>query len=131
MKQNNNISAKASVTKIDHWAGPLPSPEALRSYNSVLPDAAERIMSMAESEMQHRHERESAILQQEKLLLERRWKLSLISIILGFLCVILLSGLIGFALYIGADGVALGTAIGAVAAVAGLFTYGQITKSKK
>ena len=47
------------------------------------------------------------------------------------LSVLVLSALVGYALHIGADGIALGTAIGAIAAVAGLFTYSQITKNKK
>ena len=34
------------------YQGPLPTPEAFAGYNSVLPGAAERILSMAESDPQ-------------------------------------------------------------------------------
>lgn len=37
------------------YAGPLPPPEYLAQYKSILPDAPERILAMAEKEQQHRH----------------------------------------------------------------------------
>ncbi len=36
------------------WAGPLPSPDDFRNYDSVLQGAAERILTMAEQEASHR-----------------------------------------------------------------------------
>jgi uncharacterized membrane protein len=38
-----------------HYSGPLPTPEMLRGYDSVVPGAAERIVAMAEREQGHRH----------------------------------------------------------------------------
>ncbi|MDE0154750.1 MAG: DUF2335 domain-containing protein [Gammaproteobacteria bacterium] len=38
------------------FIGPLPSPEDFNKYNQVVPDAAERILSMAEKEQQIRFE---------------------------------------------------------------------------
>jgi len=35
-------------------SGPLPDPESLISYNSVIPDGANRIMTMAEKQQDHR-----------------------------------------------------------------------------
>ena len=37
-----------------HWVGPLPSPEALREFDRIVPNGAARIMAMAESEQSHR-----------------------------------------------------------------------------
>lgn len=37
------------------FTGPLPPPAVLEQYNSILPDAADRIVSMAEKEQEHRH----------------------------------------------------------------------------
>lgn len=37
------------------YSGPIPPPEFLIGYKSVLPDAPERILKMAELEQQHRH----------------------------------------------------------------------------
>lgn len=87
-------------------------------------------MAMAENEMEHRHKKEDALLKQDEDYAVKRWRLSVISTVLGFLSVIILSMLVGYALHIGADNVALGTAIGAIAAVAGLFTYSKLKQGK-
>jgi uncharacterized membrane protein len=36
------------------WAGPLPPPEALERFESLIPGGAERILSMAQLEQEHR-----------------------------------------------------------------------------
>jgi uncharacterized membrane protein len=41
------------------YQGPLPPPQLLESYNNVVPNAAERIIAMAESQASHRQELES------------------------------------------------------------------------
>lgn len=43
------------------FSGPLPPPEFLAQYKSILPDAPERIMAMAEKEQQHRHDVDNAM----------------------------------------------------------------------
>jgi len=40
-------------TTAQTFSGPLPPPEILAKYNSVLSDAAERIISMAENQATH------------------------------------------------------------------------------
>ena len=37
------------------FTGPLPHPDTLRKYNDIVPDAALRILGMAEEESKHRH----------------------------------------------------------------------------
>ena len=37
------------------FSGPLPHPSLLEQYNKVIPNAAERILRMAEQEGEHRH----------------------------------------------------------------------------
>ncbi len=37
-----------------HRSGPLPSPEDLEHYNEVIPNGADRIMKMAENQLEHR-----------------------------------------------------------------------------
>ncbi|MBR7053720.1 MAG: DUF2335 domain-containing protein [Prevotella sp.] len=129
--KDNKPQVHASVTQVQQWAGPLPAPDALAKYNEATPNAAERIIAMAEKEMEHRHKREDAIIEQDADAMSKEWKLALVSIILGFVCVLVLAFLVGYALYRGTDNIALGTAIGAIGAVAGLFTYGQISKARK
>jgi uncharacterized membrane protein len=41
------------------WSGPYPPPDLLRGYEDVLPGAADRIMTMAESQQAHRHHLEN------------------------------------------------------------------------
>lgn len=49
-----------------HWhetryASPLPSPDDLRVYQELVPDAAERLLAAGEREQQHRHDIESRL----------------------------------------------------------------------
>lgn len=44
----------ASVQKATSFSGPLPPPEILEGYNNILPDGAERILTMAENQSKHR-----------------------------------------------------------------------------
>lgn len=41
------------------FSGPIPPPSILREYQEMVPDAPERIISMAEIQMKHRHELEA------------------------------------------------------------------------
>lgn len=106
------------ITHVQTWQGSLPPPETIEKYDKIVPGAAERILSMAESEMKHRHKSEDK-------LLKDRTRLSILSTIFAFLCVILLGVVLCFAIYIGSDTAAIASAIGAIAAVVGLFTYGK------
>ena len=49
--------------------GPLPTPEDFAKYNLVLPNAADRILKMAENEQTNRHEIS------EKILKNDRWRI--------------------------------------------------------
>ena len=53
------------------FAGPLPSPDDLKKYNEVLPDAADRIMNMAEKEQQIRADGQAGILANDRLRINR------------------------------------------------------------
>ena len=43
------------------WTGPLPPPAALAQYESILPGAADRIISMSERQMDHRIQLEQKV----------------------------------------------------------------------
>ncbi len=45
-----------------HFQGPLPPPEILAAYKTVLPGSPERVFTMAEKEQQHRHDVENAMI---------------------------------------------------------------------
>lgn len=44
------------------FSGPLPPPEILERYEKILPGAAERIISMAEKQSEHRKQLESIVI---------------------------------------------------------------------
>lgn len=123
MKQTSN-KVQAQITTVQQYSGPLPHPNDLIRYNEAVPNAAERIIAMAEKEMEHRHKEESK-------LLESRVRLTYLSVTLSFISVLVLSALVGYALHIGASGTAIGLAIGAIGSVAGIFIYAKANQTKK
>ena len=46
----------------ERYSGPLPPPQALEQYNRAVPNGAERIMAMAEKELDHRHTLETKVI---------------------------------------------------------------------
>jgi uncharacterized membrane protein len=44
------------------WSGPLPPPAALASFNEIIPDGANRIMTMIEQEQAHRISHDTQVL---------------------------------------------------------------------
>lgn len=99
-----------------HYSGPLPKPEDLAKYDQVVPGAAERIISMAEKEMQHRHNTENKLSKEVT-------RTTFISIVFAFLSVLILCGIVVYALYLGFASVAATIAVGSIAAVGGVFIY--------
>lgn len=45
--------------------GPLPDPETLLEYNKIIPNGADRIMKMAETQLQHRIQLESKVVERQ------------------------------------------------------------------
>lgn len=43
-----------SATKTEFYSGPLPKPEYLAQYDNIVPGAADRILTMVESQQTHR-----------------------------------------------------------------------------
>lgn len=103
------------------FTGPLPSPEILSKYNEVLPNAAERIISMAEAQAKHRQEIEKTMAFND-ILNSRRG--------LIFAFIIVMSTIIAGTslIYFGREASGLATIITPIVAVAGLFVYRQITR---
>jgi uncharacterized membrane protein len=60
--QNRNNGQGTHVHHVQHTEivheGPLPSPDVLNRYDTLVPGAAERIIAMAEAEMRHRQSME-------------------------------------------------------------------------
>lgn len=120
-----NVNQQKKPTKVQisherHYSGPLPLPEDLAKYDHIVPGAAERILRMAEKEMDHRHVEDSKL--SKGVIYTTK-----ISIVFAFICVLILSGLSFYAIHLGHAAVGGSIAVGAIAAVAGAFLY----KSKR
>lgn len=107
---------RLNAIHLQQYSGPLPHPDALERYEQIVPGAAERIISMAEKEMEHRHKNET-------MLSRNVVRTTYTSILFAFISVIILSGLVFFALHKGYDRVGAAIAVGAIAAVAGVFIF--------
>ncbi len=55
-------NVKAVTAKAEQFSGPLPHPQILSQYNQIVPDAANRIIAMAESQAEHRQQLESQVI---------------------------------------------------------------------
>lgn len=51
------------VATATQWQGPLPPPDALEKFNTIVENGAERVFRMAEQEQQHRIDQERAALE--------------------------------------------------------------------
>jgi uncharacterized membrane protein len=60
--QSSETAVFAQKTELSYsvHSGPLPPPEDLAKYNMIVPDAAERILRMAEKQQAHRMELETS-----------------------------------------------------------------------
>jgi uncharacterized membrane protein len=58
----SRVSTQLIQTSQTQFIGPIPPPEVLAKYNEALPNAAERIMAMAESQLGHRQDLETKVI---------------------------------------------------------------------
>ena len=122
---NNKIEKnKLTIGIHSQFSGPIPPPQILEKYNKIVPNAANRILKMAEKQSAHRQYLEKELIEasikNERLGLWFGFFIGLIAILSGVFCVYLGSALSGS--FIGTGGV-----IGLVV----VFIYGSKSKSKK
>ena len=122
--QHTKPISAIQVSESRHYSGPLPLPEDLAKYDQVVPGAAERIMQMAEKEMQHRHENDN-------MMAKNIVRTTILSILAAFFCVLVMAGLVFYALHKGYPTVAGTIAVGSIAAVAGVFFRQKANKEKE
>ncbi len=118
-QQNNIIHQSKSLT----YSGPIPDPDSLARYNSIVPGSADRIIKMAENEASHRHKTEN-----------RFSIMYIISTILGiffaFFSVCIISYLVYYSISNGFGKTASCIAVGAIASVASVFIFFRKTSKK-
>lgn len=71
--KNNDLNPEektrevVQIVKQDYsFSGPIPPPQILKGYNELVPDAAERILKMAEKQADHRIELEKKVIVEQQ-----------------------------------------------------------------
>lgn len=110
--------ARRVSASISAFQGPLPPPEMLERYNQIVPNGADRIVALAESQLRHRQRLESTVVDGNVTSQKRG---QLFAFILGLVAII------GGIVLIGLDKNTQGLAaiITAFVALAGVFVYGR------
>ena len=82
-KHRGDIIKKLTISQcLTSFQGPLPPPEVLKEYQSVLPGSPDRFLSMVEKEQNHTHSKENIIINNQIL---QNWA----GLIIGAIIVIL------------------------------------------
>lgn len=100
------------------YSGPIPSPEMLDAYNSVMPNGADRIMKMAEAQAEHRMELEKVTVTSQNKQGERGQIFALISVL-----ALVAAGI--WAISCGQTGIAITIFGTTVLGMGGVFAYGK------
>ena len=114
------LAARLEVESV--FAGPMPPPATLAAYNAIVPDAAERILKMAEAQALHRHQLEATAIRSDA-------RQAILGLCFGLVVTL---AMLAVAAYIAALGQTIGGALlggAAVVQLAGVFVYG--TRSRR
>ena len=107
------------ITRIvlqEQYSGPLAHPRIVAGYERYSPGSADRILTMAEAQQQHRFHQET---RGQKAAIER----DLRAMNRGFVLALVLMLLSGLAVYLGSDLVGFGMVATSVVSLAGVFLY--------
>ena len=101
----NDNGQEVKLVHQEAYQGPLPHPDLLVKYEEIIPGSAERILSMAEKEQQHRHQLENEVIEKEIAQKGRGlnfgFTLALLIIVVGAYLLIIDKSLQGFSLILG------------------------------
>jgi uncharacterized membrane protein len=122
--RDRNRPNSVSITTLSAYRGLLPPPEMLAQFNQVIPNGADRIIAMAEGQLQHAQTLERALVS-ANIASQRRaqlygFSLALVAILGGI-------GLIAF----DKSPQGLVAIITAFASAAGLFVYGRYEQERE
>jgi len=112
------------------FSGPIPPPEALAKYDSIVAGAADRILKMAENEAAARIRNEEKLIDNEVILTKNTVRSSYLGVFFAFASVVILAALAWFALMNEYPAVASGIIV-VIASVAGIFILFRNRKSNK
>lgn len=113
-----------AAVEISRFSGPLPHPEDLAKYEQVLPGSADRIISMAEQQAEHRRTLEKTVILSNVTL--QQWGL-------GCAFVLAMTAITG-GIWLsskGMSGTGLTAIISALVALVGVFVYGKSEQKRE
>jgi len=108
----------------EYFQGPLPRPATLKEYEDILSGSADRIITMAEKQQQHRMEMEHAVIHSD-IVMER------LGLATGFILAVILA--IG-GIWLVSEGkelTGLIVLVGEIAALVGAFLFGQRRRQRE
>jgi len=114
----------------ESYSGPLPQPEELGKYESILPGAADRIITMAEQEQAQRHNAERTFLELRRLNIQADYARSNRGLYLGAAVALAIVAAGALMAYLGQSAEAVAVVVGTIAGVAGVFVYGAQTRRR-
>ena len=128
-KQEEGGESRKVVTKRDNtpaqergrllsYSGPLPPANELIRYNEAQPDAADRIIKMAEEQASHRRALEKEVVRSGNVR-------SFLGLILGFALAVGTIGMGGYLIYSDKSGYGFAIIISALASLISVFIYGK------
>ena len=84
--QDKKAITRRFVEHMEMHSGPIPSPDVISKYNGIIPNGADRIMTMAEKEQDHRITSESKLIDGQVKALNKGQDYALIISIVGIIC---------------------------------------------
>lgn len=93
-EDKRNIILRQISIKESSFSGPIPSPEVIKGYDSIVPGAADRVIIMAEKQQEHRMDMEMKIVTSE-ISLSKSGQIIGFTLVLFFGTIALLLGLYG------------------------------------
>jgi uncharacterized membrane protein len=115
--------------RTETFSGPLPAPATLKAYNDIEPSMADRIVSMAESDLKHEQAMQELLVQSEISAQRRDHVYRLLGLGLALCALIGMMGLVGF-LAVNNQPILAGIfGIGGMGAIVSMFINGRSKKS--
>ena len=115
----------------ESYSGPLPQPEELAGYESVLPGAADRIIAMAEKELAQRHDAERTFLELKRLSIQADYGRSNRGLYAGATVALAIVAAGALMTYLGQSEEAAAVVTGTIASVAAIFVYGARARKRE
>ncbi len=116
-RKNYSHNVSTTVTRSEMFLGPIPDPNSLQKYENITPGLADRIMTMAEKQQEHRIEIENRVV-------GSKIKDARLGVVLGFIISMTLILVSVFLIHSGNVGLGAAFIVGDIIALASTYIYG-------